>query len=173
MNSTILRNGLWASVFLIGVSVIPLLFLGLPGADDFKRGEVIGYSSILLSMIFVFLGMKQYREANGGSISYWKSVKVGLLIALFPAIAFGLYNLIYTNVIDPDFLTKYSEYSINTRGAGKSAEELAVIKEEVGLEMKGFSNPIFQFIMMFLSVYIIGTIISLISGFFIKKSATA
>jgi hypothetical protein len=169
MKSTIIRNGVWSSVFLIGVCAVPLLFLGLPSPDDFKRGEVIGYSSILLSMIFVVLGMKQYREENGGLISYWKIVKIGLMIALFPAIAFGLYNLLYMLVIDPEFLNKYAEYSLADRGAGKTAEEMVAIKQAVLAEQKMFENPVIQFVMMFLTVFIIGTIVSLVSGFFVRK----
>lgn len=171
MKSTIVRNGVWSSVFLIGIGVIPMLFTGLPGPDDFKKGEIIGYSSIVLSMVFVVLGMRQYRNENGGSAGYWKLVKTGLLIALFPAVAFGLYNLLYTYVIDPEFLNKYAEYSLAERGAGKIGEELEAVKQAVIDEQKMFENPIIQFVMMFLTVFIIGAVVSLISGFFVKKKA--
>lgn len=170
MNSTITRNGLWSSLLLIGLFAIPLLFLGVPELDDFMASEVVGYSFILISLVFVFIGMKQYRAANGGTMTYWEGVKVGLQIAIFPAIAFGIYNLIYVFVIDPDFLTKYAEHSIAERGAGKVGEELAQIKKDVLDEQKTFENPVLQFIIMFLSVFIMGAIVSLVSGFFVKKT---
>ena len=124
-------------------------------------------------MVFVVLGMKQYREENGGIINYWKVVKTGLLIVLFPAIAFGIYNLLYIFIIDPEFLNKYAEYSIADRGVGKTAEELVAIKQAVLDEQKMFENPVIQFVLMFLTVFIIGAVVSLVSGFFLKKAKIA
>ena len=174
MNSIITRNGLWSALFLVGLFVLPLLFTGIPEPGDFAISEAIGYTSILLSLIFVIIGMKQYREDNGGLLSYWKAVKTGLLIAIFPAIAFGLYNLIYVEIIDPDFMTKYAEHSINVRTEGKTAEEAEAIRQAVMQEQKMFESPVIQFIVMFLTVFVMGTIVSLISAFFVKKSpATA
>jgi len=170
MNSIITKNGIWSSLFLTGVCVLPLLFLGVPEPGDFATSEIIGYASIVLSLVFVYIGMKQYRDANDESISYWKAAKVGLLIALFPAVTFGLYNLLYTEVIDPDFMPKWTEYTITERSAGKSLEEAAEIKKAVLAEQEAFSNPLIMFVMMFLTVYLIGIFISLVSAFFVKKS---
>jgi len=173
MNSTITRNGLWSALLLIGLFAIPLLFTGIPGPDDFMASEVVGHIFILLSLIFVIIGMIQYREANGGTMTYWEGVKVGLQIAIFPAIAFGIYNLIYVFVIDPDFLANYAEHSIAERSIGKTGEELAQIRKDVLDEQKTFENPVLQFIIMFLSVFIMGFVVSLIAAFFTKKSAEA
>lgn len=170
MHSTITRNGLWSSLFMIGLFALPLLFTGIPDPGDFVISEIIGYTSILISLIFVVLGMKQYREANGGVISYWNAVKTGLLIALFPAITFGLYNLLYMEVIDPDFMTKYAEYNISERTVGKTAEEAEEIKKAVLQEQEMFENPLIQFVVMFLTVFVMGAIISLVSAFFIKRT---
>lgn len=170
MKSPIVRNGIWSSLLLIGLFGIPLFFTGIPGPDDFMSSEVVGHIFILICLVFIIIGMKQYREANGGSMTYWEGVKVGLLISIFPAITFGLYNLIYIFVIDPDFLTNYAEYTIQQRGAGLSGEALAEIRQEVYDEQKLFENPFIQFGVMFLSVFIMGAIVSLISAFFTKKT---
>jgi len=173
MNSTITRNGFWSALLLIGLFAIPLLFIGLPEPDDFMASEIVGHLFILVSLIFVFLGMKQYREANGGAFSYWKAVKVGLLITIFPAVAFGLYNLLYVEVLDPDFMTKYAEYTIEQRGIGKSADEITKIRQAVTEEVKMFDNSLIKFLVMFLSVFVMGAIVSLVSAFFVKKIEAA
>lgn len=173
MNSTTTRNGLWSALLLVGLFGIPLLFTGIPEPGDFMASEVVGHIFILLSLVFIFLGMKQYREANGGVMTYWEGVKVGLQIAIFPAIAFGIYNLIYVFVIDPDFLANYAEHTIAEKSVGKSGEELAQIRKDILDEQKTFENPVLQFIIMFLSVFVMGTIVSLVSGFFLKKEKVA
>ena len=169
MNSTITRNGLWSSLLLIGLFAVPLLFLGIPGPDDFMSSEVVGHLFILLSLVFVFIGMKQFREANGGILSYWKAVKTGVLIAIFPAVAFGLYNLLYVEVIDPEFMVKYADHIIAEKSVGKSAEEAAAIRQTVLDEQEMFDSPVIMFLVMFLSVVVMGTVVSLISAFFVKK----
>lgn len=169
MHSSILRNGLRSALFLIAIFTIPLLFTGIPEPGDFMSSEVVGYTFILLSLVFVFLGMKQYREDKGGTISYWKAVYTGLLIAIFPAIAFGLYNILYMEVIDPDFMTKYSEHIISQRSEGKTAAEIVEIKKAVMAESEMFDNLPIMFIVMFLSVFVLGLIVSLVSAFFVKK----
>ena len=169
MNSTVTKYGLWSSLFLLGVFTIPLLFLGIPKPGDFMASEVVGHVFILLSLVFVFLGMKQYRETNGGHLSYWKAVKIGLLITIFPAVTFGLYNLLYVEVIDPEFMANYTNQIIADRSIGKTAEEANEIKKTVMAEHEMFSNPAIQFGVMFLSVFVMGIMVSLVSGFFVKK----
>jgi len=169
MKSTVLRNGLWSTLLLIGLFVIPLLFIGLPEPDDFMSSEIVGHIFILLSLIFVFIGMKQYREANGGNLNYWKAVKIGLLITLFPAVAFGLYNLLYVEVLDPGFMDKYAEHSITLRSEGKTTAEALEIRKSVLEEFDMFSNPAISFAVMFFSVFVMGAIVSMISAFFVKK----
>lgn len=173
MNSIITKNGLWSSLLIIGLFGIPLLFLGIPKPDDFMASEVIGYTFILLSLVFVILGMKQYREANDGKLTYWKAVKIGLLITIFPAITFGLYNLLYVFVLDPEFMVNYANHIVSERSVGKTAAEIAEIEKTVLGELEMYSNPAIQFLVMFLTVFIMGAIVSLISGFFVKKTATA
>ncbi|MEL6924405.1 MAG: DUF4199 domain-containing protein, partial [Bacteroidota bacterium] len=149
---------------------IPLLFLGLPGPEDFKNGEIVGYSAIVISMIFVFLGIRQYREIeNGGHLGFWEAVKIGLGIAAFPAIAFGLYNLFYTEVLDPEFFAKYTEYLVNEQADNKTAAELETLRTELIAQNEVFDNPLIQFGTMFLSVFLIGLIVSILSAFILKR----
>ncbi len=169
MNSIIIRNGLWSALLLICLFGVPLIFLGVPDLDDFMNSEVVGHIFILISLVFVFLGMKQYREDNGGNLSYWKAVKTGVLISIFPAIAFGLYNLLYVEVIDPEFMNKYAEHTISLRSEGKTAEEANEIRKAVLEESEMFGNPAMMFLVMFVSVFVMGAIVSLVSAFFVKK----
>jgi len=142
----------------------------LPEAEDFKNGEIIGYTAIVISMIFVFLGIRQYRDiVNGGIVRFWDAVKIGLGIAALPAIAFGLYNLLYTEVLDPEFFTKYTDYLTNELSAGKTTEEIEVIRAEVIQQSEAFNNPFIQFGAMFMSVFLVGIIVSIICAFILKK----
>jgi VIT1/CCC1 family predicted Fe2+/Mn2+ transporter len=86
-------------------------------------------------------------------------------------VTFGLYNIFYIEVLDPEFMTKYADHAIANQSVGKSADEIMEIRQSVTSEMEMFDNPAIQFVLMFLSVFIMGAIVSLISGFFVKKSS--
>jgi len=170
MKSTITRYGLFAALFLMAINIIPLFFLGLPEAEDLKNGELIGYTAILISMIFIFLGIRQYRDIeNGGQLGFWEAVKIGLGIAALPAIAFGLYNLFYTEVLDPEFFTKYTDFLVNQQSPGKSAAEIQVLRTTLTEQNEVFKNPFIQFGTMFMSVFLVGVIVSIISAFILKR----
>jgi hypothetical protein len=65
--------------------------------EGLSNFEIAGHLSIFISMIFVFMGIKHYRDSmNGGKLNFAQGLKVGTLIILIPAIAFGLLDIVYT-----------------------------------------------------------------------------
>ena len=170
MKNLVLRYGLYATAITVGIPFI--LFFTMGGAEntDYSLGEVIGYSTIILSMVFVFFGIKKHRdENNGGAISFWEALKVGVLIAAIPSLAFGLYNILYVEVLDPEFMDKYYQYSIEKAKISMEAADFEIRKAEMQSEKEMFQNPIIGAVVMFLTVFIIGFIVSLISSIVLKK----
>src|SRR4051812_6437595 len=101
MKEIVLKYGGLSVLVLIGISVLSLVVVGRCGTH-FTRQTVITYTSMLLSMVFVYFGMMKYRDTvNGGTMSYLQGLKVGILITLLPSIAFGIFNVIYVKYIDP------------------------------------------------------------------------
>ena len=80
--NVLVKYGLYASLLLIVLSLGSLLVLGT-GAENFGIGEIIGYSSILLSLVFIYFGLAEYQRKNG-SMSFIKNLGIGTGIALFP-----------------------------------------------------------------------------------------
>lgn len=91
-----------------GYSVFTLLFLFSASLiiigdspDTYEIGEVIGYASIAVSLFFVYFGMKDYKQKLGPKdFKFFKALQTGLLITLFPSVAFGLYNVIYIEILN-------------------------------------------------------------------------
>jgi hypothetical protein len=80
----------------------------LSGTQNYAQREIIGYATIFLSMLFVYFGMKQYRDkVNGGTMSFLQGLKLGVLISLLPSVAFGIFNAIYVKYLDPGFVDRY------------------------------------------------------------------
>lgn len=161
MNNPAIRNGIYSMLIMLTAFIATQLIWG--NTLPYRTAEVIGYISIFISLSFVFFGIRAYREEkNGGVISFGKAFQVGLIITLFPSIAFGLYT-IGLFLFQGDEMMEY--YMKNMPESDRQ-------QFEANPEL--FSNPFFQGIIMFLTVFIIGLVISLISAWILKRQlATA
>ena len=170
MKRTLLSYGLWSVLVLSSITLLGYLFFGTDKPENFKLGEVIGYSAIVGSLLFVFFGIRHYRNIYGaGRISFGKGVKLGLLITLFPAIIFGIYNYMYVEFIDPDFTETYYNYMIEQARESSPPAKLQAKIDSIDAQRDMFSNTLLQSALMFLTVFIIGTIISLLSALILKN----
>ncbi|MCF7559393.1 DUF4199 domain-containing protein [Sabulilitoribacter multivorans] len=167
MKKTVIKYGLYSLISGFVLFGLPF-FLGM--GVDFDYGELIGYTSMVLSLLFVYFGIKHYRDkVNNGKVSLGKAIGIGMLIALFSALGVAVFDYIYTSQINPDFASEYLEYSVKKMEETLSAEELKVKTAELTQQMKDYGSPSFMALMMFASVIILGFIISLISGLILQR----
>jgi hypothetical protein len=115
-------------------------------------------------------GIRNYRDAlNKGTVSFGKGLKIGVLITLLSSITFGLINVVYTEIINPEFTAEYYEYSIEKYKESLPAEAFKTKLIELESQKDLFENPLVNFVIMALTVFIIGFIISLISGLILQR----
>ncbi len=168
MKPVVFRYGLYSAIIIIVLGAIHLAFLDQTG---FAVGEVIGYLTITIAMIFVFLGIKHYRDrVNGGRLTFGQGMKLGLLIVLVPSLAFGLLDIFYTNVIDPGFFQNYLDYQITEVRKNYSGEAAETRIEKMRADMEMFKNPIWGFLFMFLTVFVIGVVVTIISSLTLRRA---
>ncbi len=138
---------------------------------DFNTMAVFGYTSMVLSLIFVFFGIKHYRDhVNDGKVSLGKAIGIGFLISLFAAVGFGIVDYIYTTSINPNFAVEYRDFTLaQLQEANLSAEALNAKTVELEASMDMMSNSTFMAFIMFATVMIIGFIISLISAIVLQR----
>ena len=166
MKKTAVRFGLYGVFVLLALFVISWATYG----ENYKTQEIVTWTGIVLSVIFVYFGMKYYRDKqNGGALGFGEGLKLGVLIVLFPAIGFGLYNVIYILWLDPQFLDKYYAYEVNQARASVPAAELNERLKEIQDMREMFASPAVQFIVMFFSVFVIGLIVTIISTLILKR----
>lgn len=106
MKKTVFRYGIYATLLIVAVSAFNMFVLVKIAGEAGQ--EVAGYLTMLLSMIFVFLGIRHFRDhENAGNLSFGEGLKIGLLIVLIPSVFFGLFDLLYTEVINPGWMQDY------------------------------------------------------------------
>ena len=167
MKKTILRYGIY--------SAITICLLALAGWTfgkklSYDHQEIIGYSGMIISLVFVFFGIQYYRDKeNEGTVSFSKALTIGILISLMAALAFGILDLIYIKFINPDFMNEYYTYYVEEMRSTMSKEDLQIELAKLEEQKELFSNPLINFATMFLTVLIIGFIISLLSALILQR----
>jgi predicted membrane protein len=167
MKNTVLKFGLLS--LLLG-AILFMLGLTLGGSLDFSTQEVIGYSTMVASLVFVFFGIKHYRDrVNDGKVSFGKAFLLGFLISVFAGIGFGIVDYIYTTVINPDFAQEYLSTMLSNMEASMSAAEFETQKEALTTQMEAYGGSGFMAFIMFATVVMIGLVITLISALILQR----
>jgi len=166
MQKTVFRYGLISIIVLVIGGYLNFLIF----KDNYASQETGGYITILLSLIFVYFGIRQYRDKwNGGTITYGRAFMVGILIVLFPSIAFGIFDVVYIRYLDPGFSEKYYAYTAGQMKASMSPAQYQAKIQQMESSKAMFNNVYFQFITMAATVFLIGLVVTAISSLILQK----
>lgn len=159
---------------LSGVVSSAMMFLSLPlinsGKLNFDNGEIIGYTSIFLSFLLVFFGIRSHRENNGGTISFGRAFAVGILITLISCVFYvASWEVIYFKMM-PDFADKYSAHAIaKMRAKGASDADIAAKKKEMDQLKALYDNPLTNAAVTMIEPFPVGLIVTLISAGILRR----
>lgn len=167
MKKTILKYGSYG--LLTGLALF-LAALGLGSEMSYAAQEVLGYITILACLMFIYFGIKHYRDkVNDGHVTFGRALGIGISIAVLVGLGFAIADYIYTSVINPDFMTEYSDYMLKSMEKSLSAEEFAVKKAELEEQMESMGSSSALAFIMFSTVVILGFLVSLISGLILQR----
>ena len=169
MNPVIYRYGLYAALTIVLLSAFHL-FVVMPNVS-WGTAEFAGYLTMILSMIFVFMGIRYYRDhVNNGFLSFKEGLRLGALLILAPAIGFGLFDILYTEVINPAWKDEYFSYYVEKIKASSPADKVDLELQKLQKNKELFSNPFVQFLLMTFTVYVIGLIVTIISTLTLRRN---
>ena len=168
MKKVVLTFGLLSGVVSAGMMAATIPFVEAIGFD---RMLVVGYTSIVISFLFVYFGVRSYRDnVLGGRMSFGKGFQAGILITLISCFFYvAAWLVVYYNFI-PDFADKYGAYLVeDQRSQGASQAEIdQVIKQNE--EMKAMlANPLINAAVTFTEPFPVGLLITLISAGVLRK----
>src|SRR5262245_17956638 len=175
MKKTVLTFGLISGA--ISSSLMLLVAMPLTDKIGFDNGEILGYTTIVLSFLLVYVGVRSYREnIAGGTITLGRALGLGLLITLISCGCYvATWEILYFNFgFGHDFLDKYSAYQAEkAKASGASAEALQTQLQEMEKFKEMYANPLFNAAMTFMEPFPVGLIISLISAAVLRKKNPA
>jgi hypothetical protein len=172
MKKTVLTFGL-----LSGAVSALMMFSTVPFVDKigFDKGAIVGYTAIVLSFLFVYFGIRSYREnVGGGKITFGRAFAVGILICLISCICYVIaWEIIFFNFM-PDFFDKYSAYILEKmKASGASQQAINAKLQEMTNFKPMFDNPLINAAMTFTEPFPVGLIITLISSALLRKKGAA
>lgn len=159
---------------LSGVIVILGMYTSIAVISDHgTMGMVAGYLSMLVALLFVFVGVKRYRDVNlGGVIGFGKALMVGLGIAGVASLFYVLSWEVYMWQTGGTFMAEYIAQSIESmRAAGKPAAEVAKFSAEMNAMAEQYKNPAFRMALTFMEILPVALLVSIVSAALLRKSS--
>ena len=168
MKKTVLTFGL-----ISGGMMTAMMWATLPFIDriaSFNGGMVIGYTTIVLSFMFVFFGIRSYREnVGGGTITFGRAFAVGILIAFISSALYVItWEVIYFGV--PGFADKFNAMCVaHIKNSGNSPAAIQTQLDQLKNLRPWYDNPFFNAALSFTEPFPIGLIVTLVSALILRK----
>jgi len=168
MKKTILVFGLISGAVSALMMVATLPFLDRIGSE---RGYVLGYTSIVLSFLLVFFGIRSYRNNVGnGQITFGRAFTIGISITVISCLFYvATWEILYYNFL-PGFWDKYGAQAVaKLQASGASSAAIAAQLEQVKKYKEMYANPLINGAMTFIEPFPVGLVITLISAAILRK----
>jgi len=170
MLRAILKYGVIAGLVVGGFEVGTVAtFSGMP---PLKYGMLIGYTTMLIALSAVFVGIKQHRDVDrGGVIGFWPAFGVGLGISFIAGIFYVVAWEAVQAMTHMDFASSYARAMIESEKAkGASAEALAKLSADMATFKVQYANPLFRLPMTFVEIFPVGVLVTLVSAGLLRNS---
>jgi len=157
-----LNYGIYLGIASILISVV-IYALGMQHEQDWKNGVV----SFIVMATIITLGIKKFKESNGGFMTLGQGLKTGVGIALIGGIIGILYTLLFITVIEPDSLEQGMEIARQ-----KMMDNPNLSEEQIDAQMEmaeKFSGPGMIAAFGLIWSLFLGFVISLIAGAILQK----
>lgn len=133
----------------------------------------MGYLSITVALSVVYFAIRHFRDvANGGELSVVQGVGLGTIISACAGLGAGVADAIYTTVIYPDFIEEYTQYELDKMKAALPPAEYETASADLLAQIEWMGTPAMLALVMFVTVLLIGFVISLISSVLLRTSST-
>jgi len=170
MSRTVLIFGFISGAIAVALMWTLMAFVS-SGTINFDNGMLWGYATMIVALSLVFFGVKSYRDKNGGCITFFKGLQVGILISLISAVCYaGSWEVYHRTGRGDEFIQKYTAYYLDKMkkdGASDAEVEKARIEGEQFMEL--YKNFFVRFGMTLMEILPVGVIVTIISAALLRR----
>jgi hypothetical protein len=157
---------------LSGLLSAAMMWATLPFIDTigFDKGAIVGYTAIVISFLFVFFGVRAYRQSlDGAPLTFGTAFGVGILITLISCVFYVASWMVMSNTVMPDFVERYSTYVMDQlRTSGATQAAIDAMAGELAQFKAMYANPLWVMAFTFLEPFPVGLLITLVSAVTLK-----
>lgn len=170
MKRTIAVYGLISGLILAATLSIGAYFMKRdPHYESY--GMWVGYGSMLLAFVFIFIAIKSYRDNElGGYIRFGKAFVVGLAVAIIGSLFYTITWAIIVKNFYPNVMEVYYTRQLDQmRAAGKSSAEILKAAKDIEWMRTAYDSWLGLFGFTIMEVLPVGLLVSLIAAAILKR----
>lgn len=170
MKKIVLTFGLISGAIISAMFIITVP-LYKSGVLTMGNGEIVGYSTMVISLSLIFFGIKSFRDQYlNGIITFGKAFQTGLLIAGVAALFYAIAWEFCFNLFFPDFMDQYAAMCMTKAQAGGGGPaEIQKVTDQIHQMKEIYKNPILRFGVTLMEILPLGVVIALISAAILRK----
>ncbi len=171
MNKIILRYGFFSGILSAALVVGTGFYLQKNGVAG--SSEIWGYTGMVISMIFIFIGVRVYRDQErGGVISFGEALKVGGLMALISCVCYAVAWMAVSEWMLPDFMDQYIQFLLDKMKAEQKTEaEIQKAAAEMASFKEIYANPLYKFLLTLREPLPVALVVTLASAGLLRKGS--
>ncbi len=148
-----LKFGLIAGVLLMIHSICIII------TEQYMNSWLSWPVQLIVISVVAYMAMKEYKEANGGYLSYGQGLGIGTLLGAVAGVLLSIYSYIYSEFIDPTLRDKImGKVREQFEQQGMDDDKIDQVME---MSQK-WSSPGLSFVFGVLGMIIFGFIVSLV-----------
>lgn len=135
-------------------------FLGFYG-ENIGTGQHFQWLAWLIPLVGIVLAIRAQRAAGSGSLSFGRGVGTGVLTTLVFWAATTVWSIVYTQLINPDFVEVMVAFQLDQMEAKGMAPEMIDASEKF---IRMMFHPALSALMALLTFGFFGTVVALIAS---------
>jgi hypothetical protein len=168
MKKTMLTFGLLSAAVSVALMLATIPFIY---SLRHETADVLGYTSIVLSALVVFFGIRSYREnAGAGRLTFGRGLAVGLLITLVSSLCYVVaFQIVYFGVA-PDFGEKFAACMVErARASGGTPEQIDETARQARTFKELYDHPATNAALSFAMSFPVGLVVTAASAALLRK----
>ncbi len=173
MRKTVLTFGVISGLISAVAMLATVPFLHKLSGD---KGLILGYTTIVLSGLLVFFGIRSYRDnVSDGKLTFARALAVGILISVLSNCFYVATWEVVSYKFMPDFAEKYASQMVeHAKSSGASQQKIDETARQAADFVRNYHHPLYNISMTFLEPFPVFLVITLISAAVLrKKTATS
>jgi hypothetical protein len=170
-----MKRIVWTFGLISGAILSAMMLITMPfvmGSIDMETGMVIGYTTMVLSFLLVFFGIRSYRDGvGGGRIGFGRAMAVGSLIVLISSACYvATWELLYFKIA-PEYRDRFrAAAEERARASGGTPQEVERQLAEAREFWTRYQNPAFNAAVTLLEPLPVGLVIAVVSAGILSRA---